>query len=185
MIGRVCNLILNQITGTGNGIGKQIALQLADTAPTAKFVCWDVETNANEQTIAELKQKNVAAYGYTVDVSDREQIARTAEQIRTEVGDVTVLVNNAGIAPAGTFLYQKPEVIEKIIKINALASFWTIKEFLPTMIKRNHGHVVTIASISSYLPMRELVAYSSSKCCLNGFIEALKAEIRLDRKSVV
>jgi len=163
------------LTGAGNGIGKQIAFQLANVGAT--LICWDNEGPANERTVAELKKKGTKAYSYTVDISDRETIRKAAAKVREDIGDVTVIINNAGIAPNGPFLEQAPETIEKTFQVNLFAHFWIIKEFLPSMIAKNHGHIVTTASLSSLVPAKEIAAYASSKHGVHGFLESLKMEL--------
>ena len=90
---------------------------------------------------------------------------------------MTVIINNAGIAPNGPFMSQIPEQIEKMFQINLFAHFWIIREFLPSMLARNHGHIVTTASMASFLSSRDITTYSASKHGVHGFIESLKQEI--------
>ena len=100
-------------------------------------------------------------------------------QVRNDVGDVTVVINNAGICPTGPFLLQKPESIEKTFEVNLFAHFWILSEVLPQMIRNNHGHIVTTASLSSALPCRDIACYSASKHAVHGFVDALKRELRV------
>jgi short-subunit dehydrogenase len=67
----------------------------------------------------------------------------------------------------------------KTFEVNLFAHFWIIREFLPAMIKQGRGHIVTTASLSSFLPCRDIAAYAASKHGVHGFIESLKQEIRL------
>jgi all-trans-retinol dehydrogenase (NAD+) len=168
------------ITGTGNGIGKQIALKLAIVAPNARLICWDYEEEPNMATVAELRQKNIKADGYTIDISDSEMVAKTAAQIRSDIGDVTIVINNAGISPYTKFLSQDISSMRRTMEINVYAHFWILREFLPKMIEKNHGHVVSMASMAALVPSRELAVYGASKHAIHGFIESLKTEFRID-----
>lgn len=69
-------------------------------------------------------------------------------------------------------------MIRLTFEVNILAHFWTVKEFLPSMIKRNHGHVITIASMASFAALGEMVDYSCSKVGALAFHEGLTQEIR-------
>jgi len=97
--------------------------------------------------------------------------------VRKDVGDVTIIINNAGIVPNGSFMKMSAEVEEKMIKVNVLSHFQIIREFLPKMMERNHGHIVTIASMASFFPARELAGYTACKHANYGFIEAVKQEL--------
>lgn len=93
------------------------------------------------------------------------------------MGDVTILINNAGIVPNGPFMEMRTEVEEKMFRVNVLSHFELLRQFMPKMIQRNHGHIVTIASIASFFPAKELAGYTSCKHANYGFIEALKQEM--------
>ncbi|KAJ9600725.1 hypothetical protein L9F63_026136 [Diploptera punctata] len=74
------------ITGTGHGIGKELARQYAELG--AILVCWDINTELNEQTVQELRKMGAKAYGYKCDVSDREAVLELAKKVKAEVGGV-------------------------------------------------------------------------------------------------
>ncbi|KAF9363150.1 hypothetical protein BGX34_004769 [Mortierella sp. NVP85] len=81
---------------------------------------------------------------YICDVSNPEDIARVAKEIREEVGEPTILINNAGIVNGKSILESSPEEIKRTMDVNFLGQVFTLKEFLPDMIKNNHGHIVRI-----------------------------------------
>ncbi|KZC06950.1 Epidermal retinol dehydrogenase 2 [Dufourea novaeangliae] len=118
------------------------------------------------------------AHGYKCDVSNREEVLKVADMVRAEVGDVTILVNNAGIMPCRTFLDHTQEDIKRIFDINVMAHFWTLQAFLPSMIQRNHGHVVALSSMAGLLGLTNLVPYCASKFAVRGLMESLNEEIR-------
>ncbi|KAH0619141.1 hypothetical protein JD844_018839 [Phrynosoma platyrhinos] len=133
------------ITGTASsvGVGRLFALEFARRGAT--LVLWDVDTKGNENTAREVRKLGAKAYTYTCDVSQRELVYATASCVRREVGDVTILINNAGIIAGMPILQCPDEQVERTMKTNCHAHFWTVKAFLPQMIKRGHGHIVTIA----------------------------------------
>lgn len=163
------------VTGAGHGIGKEIALELARKG--AKLVLWDVNKANNEETATEIRSMGESATAFVVDVTKTDDIHKTAEQMRREVGDVDILVNNAGILYGGELLKLKEAHIRRTFEVNTLAHFWTVKEFMPAMLEKNSGHIVTIASMSAKSGTAYLVDYSSSKSAVFGFTDALREEI--------
>ena len=96
-----------------------------------------------------------------------------------------ILINNAGIVSGADLLAVPDAKIEATFAINVLALFWTCNAFLPSMIERNRGHVVTIASASGLVGVAHLAAYSASKWAAIGFDESLRAELRVSAPGVV
>ncbi|XP_046813641.1 short-chain dehydrogenase/reductase family 16C member 6-like isoform X2 [Vespa crabro] len=165
------------ITGTGHGIGKELALKYASLGATV--VCWDLNQEMNQETVAEIKKMGgTSAYAYKCDVTDREEVLRVAERVKEEVGNVTILINNAGIMPCHSFLDYTPEEIRKIFDVNVLAHFWVLQAFLPNMITKNHGHIVALSSMAGIVGLTNLVPYCASKFAVRGFMEALSEELR-------
>lgn len=115
---------------------------------------------------------------YQTDITSQAALKQVADQIRKDHGDPTVLINNAGVASEGTILDKSDEKIRRTMEVNTLAHFWTVREFLPSMIKRDHGHIVTVASLASFVSFVEGVDYSCSKASALAFHEGLTQEIR-------
>lgn len=169
------------ITGTGHGIGKELALRYASMGATV--VCWDLDQQANEETLNEIKKTGTAAvYAYQCDVSNREEVLRVAEKIKKEVGDVTILINNAGIMPCHAFLDHSSDEIKRIFEINVLAHFWMLQAFLPSMIEKNHGHIVALSSLAGIGGLPNLVPYCASKFAVRGLMESISEELRISSK---
>lgn len=90
-------------------------------------------------------------YFYEVDVTSPEQISKAAAEVRKSHGEPTVLINNAGIGACRTILGGSEALIRKTFDVNNVSHFWMVREFLPSMIEKDHGHVVTVASMSSFI----------------------------------
>jgi len=166
------------ITGGASGVGRRVALRIA--ALGGQVVLWDINQDALERTLAEVTGAGGgrAAAGHLCDIADRENVYATAERVRREVGAVDILINNAGIVSGKHFLDLPDGQIEATFKINALALFWTAKAFLPGMIERNRGHIVTMGSASGYIGVAKLSDYAASKWAAVGFDESLRVELR-------
>ncbi|KAL2837379.1 hypothetical protein BJX68DRAFT_259605 [Aspergillus pseudodeflectus] len=156
------------VTGGCSGIGKQIVSCLASGG--VRVVVLDI-------------QEPVLSFGknvtfYHADVTSSESIRAVAQKIRASHGEPTVLVNNAGVGNEGTLLAKSEARIRQTFEINTISHFLMVREFLPAMIKQNHGHIITIASTASFMGMGEMMDYSCSKASALAFHEGLSEEIR-------
>lgn len=115
---------------------------------------------------------------YKADVSSFEDIHETAERIRKEVGNPTVLINNAGVAAGNTILDEPEEDIRRVFNVNIVSHFGMIKEFLPYMVQHDHGHIVTVASLASFMVNASNVDYACTKAAALAFHEGLSLELR-------
>lgn len=163
------------LTGGGSGIGRLMALKLAKLG--AVVVTWDINTKGNEETGDMIKKEGGKAIAYTVDMSSRDEIYAAAEKVKTEVGKVDILINNAGIVSGSSFLDTPDQKIIRTFDVNTLAHFWTLKAFLPAMIEKKAGHVVNIASLAGQSGTNKLVDYCSSKFAAVGLDESLRVEL--------
>ncbi|KAK2154616.1 hypothetical protein LSH36_263g03040 [Paralvinella palmiformis] len=132
------------VTGAGSGIGRLLSLRFAKLG--CSLVLWDINPEGNEETATQARESGVSVHTYVVDLSNREDVYRVADQVKQDVKKVDVLVNNAGIVTGRKFLHCSDNMIQKTMDVNISAHFWTIKAFLPTMMKQNKGHVVSMAS---------------------------------------
>ncbi|XP_011874887.1 PREDICTED: short-chain dehydrogenase/reductase family 16C member 6-like isoform X1 [Vollenhovia emeryi] len=166
------------ITGAGHGIGKELAICYASLGATV--VCWDINEETNNETMNDIKQigKN-SVYAYRCNVADREDVFRVAEKVRKEVGDVTILVNNAGIVFIKSFFNQNPDEIARVIETNVTAHYWTLKAFLPSMVKKNHGHIVALSSIAGLICGPYGTVYCPTKFAVKAIMEAMSEELRV------
>ena len=165
------------ITGGASGIGRLLALEL--TRRGARTVLWDLDEAALADADREVRQRaGASAPGYVCDVTDRRAVARVAAQVDDEIGAVDVLVNNAGVVSGKPLLELTDEAIERTFAVNVLSLYWTTRAFLPGMIERGHGHVVTVASAAGLLGVARQTDYSASKHAAVGFDEALRVELK-------
>lgn len=163
------------ITGGAGGIGRLVALKLAKLKATV--VLWDINSKGIEESVKLVKAAGGNVYGYKCDLTNREDVYKVAEKVREEVGQVTILINNAGVVSGRLLLDTPDHLIQRTFDVNILAHFWTTKAFLPRMIQNNHGHIVTIASLAGHIGVHKLVDYSSSKFAAVGFDESLRLEL--------
>ena len=162
------------VTGGGRGIGRAIALALAASghrvAVGARTLC-EVEAVAEE-----IAATGVPALPLTLDVTDPFAITVCYAAIQAQLGPVTVLVNNAGVAPSMRFLDTDLETWENTMKINATGAFLCSQGVLPNMLESGFGRIVNIASTAARIGYRYTAAYAASKHALLGLTRALAHE---------
>ncbi|KAM6261576.1 estradiol 17-beta-dehydrogenase 11-like [Porphyrio hochstetteri] len=163
------------VTGAGHGVGRATALEFAKRR--SRLVLWDVNKSGVEDTAAECEKLGATAHAFVVDCSKREEIYRAADKVKKEIGDVSILVNNAGVITAADLLSTQDHQIERMFEVNILAHMWTTRAFLPAMMDNNHGHIVTVASAAGHFVISYMVAYCSSKFAAVGFHKALTEEL--------
>ncbi|KAA1122152.1 hypothetical protein PGTUg99_030213 [Puccinia graminis f. sp. tritici] len=114
---------------------------------------------------------------YQCDVSDPQAVEKAAIQIRKEVGSPTIIVNNAGIVHGKSLLELEPDELQKTFAVNVFAHFYLYKAFLPDMIKRNSGHIVTMASILGHVGVSRVADYCASKAAAILLHQSLREEL--------
>jgi len=171
------------VTGAASGIGRLMSERFA--AGGAEMVLWDLDAGILEGFAAALAAAGHRAHHYACDVSDRRAVSATAARVLAEAGPVDVLVNNAGIVSGKPLLEADDDAIERTLAVNTLALFWTTRAFLPAMIARGTGHVVTIASAGGICGTARLVDYCASKFAAMGFDDSLRLELaRLGHRDI-
>ncbi|ROT36823.1 NAD(P)-binding protein [Sodiomyces alkalinus F11] len=156
------------VTGGAGGIGGHIARLFADRGVTVAVL--DIQPNLTFSAGPNI-------HYFQCDITSPQKLAAAAHEIRAQVGNPTILINNAGVARGKTILGATEHDIRFTFDVNALAHYWTAREFLPAMVAANHGMVVTVASLAAYLAVPDLVDYSASKAAALAFHEGLTAEL--------
>ena len=162
------------VTGAGSGIGRAIAIRLAED--TAKIAIWDINGEGAEETAKMIRDAGGTAIAITADCSDKAAIKAAADQTRAELGPIAILVNNAGIAPFTPFLEIEDDLFDKTIRINLRGPWLLSKEVLPDMLSAGWGRVINITSSSVQSGSFAQGHYVSSKGGLMGMTKALALE---------
>lgn len=170
------------ITGAGSGIGRLLALGAVRRG--ARVVIWDRDEAAGAAVREEIRADGGEAWSWAVDVSDRVAVATTGDETIRTVGPVDVVINNAGIVTGRRFLELEEEAVERTMAVNVLALYWVTRAFLPGMIDRQHGTVVTVASAAGLVGVAQQTDYSASKFAAVGFAESLRVELAKDHTGV-
>jgi len=174
------------VTGAGSGIGRLTALDLSREG--CHVICWDINKQGNDETAMLIRKMNGKADAFVVDVTDKREVYKAAREVKGVIGtkEVTLLINNAGIV-IGKYLEEADDdKIEMLMKVNVMAHFWTTKAFMPGMVKRKCGHIVTVASTAGYVAaVDKMVPYFTSKFAAVGFDEALSVELDFQKRNYI
>ncbi|MEL0273324.1 MAG: SDR family oxidoreductase [Pontimonas sp.] len=171
------------ITGAGSGIGRLMALGSARRGAT-HVVLWDINLDAAKAVAKEVESLGASALAMSVDVSKKSAVATAATKVLEKIGHLDVLVNNAGVVSGKTLLDLDEKDITHTYNVNTFALYWTTQAFLPSMLDRDSGRLVTIASAAGLAGSARQTDYSASKHAAVGFMEALRAELRDSGSSV-
>jgi NAD(P)-dependent dehydrogenase (short-subunit alcohol dehydrogenase family) len=162
------------VTGAGSGIGKAIAIRLAEEG--GKVLCVDVNPDANRQTVTEIQQTGGTADGAIADVSDSAQVNGFIDRCVELYGAIDVLVNNAGVNIPGVLHEVSDAVIDKTLNVNVKGAIYGCRAAIPFMLRQGGGSIVNISSVNGLVSEPFLAVYSASK----GAIVMLTKGVALD-----
>ncbi|KAG4431038.1 hypothetical protein IFR05_013476 [Cadophora sp. M221] len=156
------------ITGGASGLGLLIAEVYGMRGATVAVL------DVKDLEAGEAKGVSV----YKCDVGDKEEVARVAVKIERDLGTPTILINNAAIVNGKPLLDLSTDEIDRTFRVNILSHFYTIKAFLPGMIRAKTGTIVTISSVLSQLGAASLSDYTASKAGITALHKSLAAELK-------
>ena len=162
------------VTGAGSGIGRAVAIRLAED--TAKIAIWDINGEGAEETARQIRSAGGTAIAIDADCSDKAAIHSAAEKTRAELGPIAILVNNAGIAPFTPFMEIDDDLFDKVIRINLRGPYLVTKEVMPDMLAAKWGRIINITSSSVQSGSFAQGHYVASKGGLMGMTKALALE---------
>lgn len=180
------------ITGGASGIGR-IMGRICLEKGASNLIVWDINQANIDKTEAELSDVKPAEAGvskgqihsYIVNVSDPQAIKSAYEKVKSEVGEVDILVNCAGIVRGNnTFDKQTVQDIDLTMDINANAPMYVALAVLPDMLRRDRGHICNVASAAGMLGVPKLSVYCASKWAVIGWTESMRVELKQARSHV-
>ena len=170
------------ITGAGSGIGRALALNLAERG--AKLALSDIDTLGLAETARQAEALGAEVRTDRLNVAERETVLAYADTVVDHFGEVHQIYNNAGIAYNGDVEKSEFKDIERIMDVD----FWGVvngtKAFLPHLIASGDGHVVNISSLFGLIAVPGQSAYNAAKFAVRGFTEALRQEMLVGKRPV-
>ena len=161
------------ITGAGRGIGKTIAVKLAESGSDIAIA--DMNP-VSDDVLREIEKNGTKCLAYQLDVTDVEAVDSVVKKIIDETGGIHILVNNAGITQDNLFMRMKPEQWSQVIDVNLNGVFHVTKAVIRTMVKQHSGRIINISSVVGFSGNPGQVNYSSTKSGLIGFTKSLSRE---------
>lgn len=158
------------VTGGCSGIGELVVKRLVRKG--VKVAVLDI------QSLPSSLQGYANVNFFACDITDPSAVYNTADRVRSTLGAPSVLVNNAGIARAHSILDTNDEWLRRIYDVNLLSNYYTVKAFLPSMISKNKGQIITVASTASFSGIGLMVDYCSTKAGVLSFHEGLNQELK-------
>jgi NADP-dependent 3-hydroxy acid dehydrogenase YdfG len=170
------------ITGAGSGIGRALAVNLAEQG--AKLALSDIDTEGLAETVSQAEALGADVKSDRLNVAEREAVLDYAEAVVAHFGEVHQVYNNAGIAYNGDVENSEFKDIERIIDVD----FWGVvngtKAFLPHVIASGDGHIINISSLFGLIAVPGQSAYNAAKFAVRGFTEALHQEMLVAKHPV-
>jgi len=171
------------VTGASRGLGKAIALSLAEAGARVALVARDVEQlNA---VANEARRSGAQAEIFRTDISDESQVRELERNVLANFGPVDILINNAGINVRKLCVDLTLPDWMSVLNTNLTSAFLMSRSFVPHMQGRGYGRIINIASIMGHISVPMRTAYSSSKAGMLGFTRALALELAGDSITVV
>ena len=164
------------ITGGGRGLGKAVAIALANEGVNVGI------TGRNEEslktTVAELEKLGVKAAYSVFDVEEMAQVEQGVASIASQLGGIDILINNAGVGDFGSFEEMPVETWEKVMKVNLFGVYYVAKATLPYLKQNKEGDIVNVASTAGLKGAPNMSAYCASKAAVISLSQSLMAELR-------
>lgn len=166
------------VTGASRGLGKAIALALAEAGARVALVARNRE--AVEEAAAAVRATGAEAEAFVADVAEEGQVAELARQVLRRFGTVEILVNNAGVNLRKDLVEFTAEEWRRVIDVNLVGVFLMCRAFVPQMKGRGYGRILSLTSTMSHIALPGRTAYAASKAGLLGFTKALALELAPD-----
>jgi NAD(P)-dependent dehydrogenase (short-subunit alcohol dehydrogenase family) len=166
------------VTGAGQGNGRAIALGLA--AHGAGVVAADIDFAGAERTAAELRATGADAFAFALDVTDAAACHVLAQTIARDIGEISILINNAGIiVREGLDSPRAADNWRRVLDVNLTGVFNVTHAFLPTL-RKTRGTIVNLGSIASFVGVGDTLGYAPSKGGVKLLTQALARDLARD-----
>jgi len=170
------------ITGAGSGIGRALALNLAQRG--AHLALSDIDEVGLAETVGLCEGFSVKVTSQRLDVADRSAMYAWADKVVEDHGKVNLIFNNAGVAVGATIESMSYEDFEWLMSINFWGVVYGTKAFLPHLKTAGEGHIINLSSVFGLISIPSQSAYNAAKFAVRGFTDALRMELEIDGAGV-
>lgn len=163
------------VTGASSGIGAATALSLARAG--FPVVLGARRTDKLDEVVARIREDGGEAMAHPLDLTDEDSVETFAKAVTADLGDIEVVVSNAGQVAPGTIVDVESERFTRELDLTVVGAHRLVKAFVPGMVERRRGDVVFISSDTAVRPRPFMAAYSSGKWGLEGLAQSLQLEL--------
>jgi NAD(P)-dependent dehydrogenase (short-subunit alcohol dehydrogenase family) len=168
--GKVC-----VITGAGSGIGRASALLFASEG--GSIVVGDIDMDAAQTTVSEIKHDGGQAWAWQVDVTDEPATQAFAAEVVGRDGHIDVLFNNAGIAGVGDVVETDPDLFDRVMRVNVRGVYLMSRAVVPYMIERRAGSSINMSSCIAEIGLARRVSYAASKGAVLAMTKSMQVDL--------
>ncbi|NLF50768.1 MAG: SDR family NAD(P)-dependent oxidoreductase [Leptolinea sp.] len=164
------------VTGGGNGMGRELVLQLLKKG--ARVAAVDINKTTLDETADLAGENRGQLSNHVVDITDQAAVSALPDAVIKAHGAVDAIINNAGIIQRFVRIKDLDvKEMERVFNVNFWGTVLMVKAFLPHLLNRPEAHIVNISSMGSYLPVPGQTAYGASKSAVNAFTNGLHSEL--------
>ena len=164
------------ITGASSGIGKGLALAIADRGARVGLVAR--RQNLLDEIVNALRLRGKKAFAVAADVRDADAMEAAADRLREQLGPIDILVANAGIGTSSHISQLDPIHVANVMSINVLGAANSVAAVVPQMVARGKGQLVAISSLAAYRGLAKSAAYCASKAAMSAYFESVRIDLR-------
>ncbi|HWE67548.1 MAG TPA: SDR family NAD(P)-dependent oxidoreductase [Acidimicrobiales bacterium] len=170
------------ITGAGSGIGRALAIELAQRG--AHLALADIDEAGLAETVSQCEGFGVKVTTQQLDVADREAVYAWADTVVADHHQVNLIFNNAGVAVGATIESMSYEDFEWLMNVNFWGVVYGTKAFLPHLKASGEGHIINLSSVFGLISIPSQSAYNAAKFAVRGFTDALRIELEIEGDGV-
>jgi short-subunit dehydrogenase len=164
------------ITGASSGIGRALAVELGKRGASMGLIARRVDML--EEIVREIELQGSRALALPVDVQDAESVRAAADRLRAELGQIDLLVANAGVGVTSDAAELNPADVAGVINVNVIGAANSVAAVVPEMVARGEGQLAVISSLAAYRGLPKSAAYCASKAAVSAFFESLRLDLQ-------
>ena len=164
------------ITGGSRGIGRAIAIKMAEQGADVAIVFSGDEAAADE-AVQRAREHGAKAEAFKCDISDFNVVKETVEAVKTAFGTIDILVNNAGVTADGLIIAMKEDAFDRVLDVNLKGAFNMTRHVTPILVKKRYGRIINISSIAGVIGNPGQANYAASKAGLIGLTKSVAREL--------
>ncbi|KZC06947.1 Epidermal retinol dehydrogenase 2 [Dufourea novaeangliae] len=173
------------VVGAGRGVGRELAIHLCRLG--VSVACVDINAENSNVTVEKTSQALGVAKTYICNVTDKNEVARTVNIIRSQLGEITMLFHCCSIPSPRALIEDQPE-IRHTIELTVVSHFWLLETVLPSMERAGKGHIVVLSSVaglSGVVTGGSRVPLSTAQFAVQGLAESLHTELRHSNSNII